>query len=124
MVRRLAEMQLAADGSRMVVFAAQIDAPVALQPPLLRLTGLDPQARYRLTMLEHPVGHHSSSVALSQGAVTLNGAALMAQGASGMVYGRNVYQHSNPASVVTALMAIIHQGVSGEEALAIYERAG
>ena len=44
------------------------------------LTGLDPQARYRLTMLEHPVGHHSSSVALSRGAVTLNGAALMAQG--------------------------------------------
>lgn len=76
----LAEMQLSADGSRMVVFAAQIDAPVALQPPLLRLTGLDPQARYRLTMLEHPVGHHSSSVALSRGAVTLNGAALMAQG--------------------------------------------
>jgi DhnA family fructose-bisphosphate aldolase class Ia len=58
------------------------------------------------------------------GPVLTKSAALMAQGASGMVYGRNVYQHSNPASVVTALMAIIHQGVSGEEALAIYQRAG
>ncbi len=76
----LAEMQMAADGSRLVVFAAQIDAPVALQPPLLRLTGLDPHATYRLSMLEHPVGHHSSSVTLSRGAVTLSGAALMAQG--------------------------------------------
>ncbi|MEN4930915.1 aldolase [Erwinia billingiae] len=58
------------------------------------------------------------------GPVLTKSAALMAQGASGMVYGRNVYQHNNPASVVTALMAIIHQGVSGEEALAIYQRAG
>lgn len=58
------------------------------------------------------------------GPVLTKSAALMTQGASGMVYGRNVYQHNNPASVVTALMAIIHQGVSGEEALAIYQRAG
>jgi len=50
-------------------------------------------------------------------------AALMAQGASGMVYGRNVYQHDNPSRVVKALMAIIHQGVSGAEALEIYHQA-
>ena len=49
-------------------------------------------------------------------------AALMAQGASGMVYGRNVYQHSNPSQVVKALMAIIHQGASGADALEIYQR--
>ena len=55
-------------------------------------------------------------------AVLEKSAALMAQGASGMVYGRNVYQHENPARVVKALMAIIHQGVSGEEALDIYQR--
>lgn len=76
----LAEMQMAADGHRLVVFAAQIDAPVAVQPPPLRLTGLDPAAHYRLTMLEHPRGHPSSVVALSRGPVTLPGAALMAQG--------------------------------------------
>ena len=55
-------------------------------------------------------------------AVLEKSAALMAQGASGMVYGRNVYQHENPARVVKALMAIIHQGVNGEEALDIYQR--
>lgn len=50
-------------------------------------------------------------------------AALMAQGASGMVYGRNVYQHDNPARVVSALMAIIHQGASGQQALERYQQA-
>ena len=49
-------------------------------------------------------------------------AVLMAQGAKGMVYGRNVYQHENPPAVVAALMAMIHQAVSGEEALDIYNR--
>ena len=49
-------------------------------------------------------------------------AALMAQGAKGMVYGRNIYQHDNPRAVVAALMAMIHQAVSGEEAWDIYNR--
>ena len=49
-------------------------------------------------------------------------AVLMAQGAKGMVYGRNVYQHENPRAVVAALMAMIHQAVSGEEAWDIYNR--
>lgn len=57
------------------------------------------------------------------GAVLEKSAALMAQGAAGMVYGRNVYQHDNPSRVVKALMAIIHQGVSGAEALEIYHQA-
>ena len=50
-------------------------------------------------------------------------ATLMQQGAKGMVYGRNVYQHPNPKAVVKALMAIIHDGASGEEAWDIYNRA-
>lgn len=57
------------------------------------------------------------------GKVLEKSAALMAQGAAGMVYGRNVYQHDNPSRVVNALMAIIHQGVSGAEALEIYHHA-
>ena len=56
------------------------------------------------------------------GPVLEKSAALMAQGASGMVYGRNVYQHSNPSQVVRALMAIIHQGASGQQALEIYRQ--
>jgi len=54
--------------------------------------------------------------------VLTKSAALMAQGASGMVYGRNVYQHDNPSRVVKALMAIIHQGASGADALEIYQQ--
>lgn len=49
-------------------------------------------------------------------------AALVAQGAKGLVYGRNIYQHSNPKAVVAALMAIIHQGVDGAAAWEIYNR--
>ncbi len=50
-------------------------------------------------------------------------AALMRQGAKGMVYGRNIYQHTNPRAVVRALMSIIHEGAGGEEAWDIYNRA-
>jgi class I fructose-bisphosphate aldolase len=48
-------------------------------------------------------------------------AALLAQGARGLVYGRNVYQHENPKRVVAALMAMIHRGVTGNEAWDIYQ---
>lgn len=47
-------------------------------------------------------------------------AALIAQGAKGLVYGRNIYQHANPRAVVAALMAIIHQGADGAAAWDIY----
>ncbi|KQX37801.1 class I fructose-bisphosphate aldolase [Variovorax sp. Varisp85] len=49
---------------------------------------------------------------------------LLDQGAVGMVYGRNVYQHANPSAVVNALMAMIHRGASAEEAWGIYESGG
>ena len=52
-----------------------------------------------------------------------NSAALMAQGAHGMVYGRNIYQHDNPQAVVAALMALIHDGATGEAAWNIYRAA-
>ncbi|WP_454702529.1 class I fructose-bisphosphate aldolase [Agrobacterium burrii] len=54
--------------------------------------------------------------------VLAKSAALMAQGANGLVYGRNIYQHDNPKAVVAALMAIIHEGAGGEEAWDIYNR--
>jgi DhnA family fructose-bisphosphate aldolase class Ia len=47
-------------------------------------------------------------------------AALLAQGARGLIYGRNVYQHADPTRVVAALMAMIHRGASGDEAWDIY----
>jgi class I fructose-bisphosphate aldolase len=44
---------------------------------------------------------------------------LMKQGASGIVYGRNVIQHRNPAGMTKALMSIVHHGASEAEALAL-----
>lgn len=42
---------------------------------------------------------------------------LMAQGASGIVYGRNVIQHEAPAKITRALMAVVHEGAAPEAAL-------
>ncbi|TXH80505.1 MAG: aldolase [Rhizobium sp.] len=55
-------------------------------------------------------------------AVFAKSAALMRQGAMGMVYGRNIYQHANPSAVVRGLMAIIHEDAGGEEAFAVYRQ--
>jgi len=46
--------------------------------------------------------------------------AYLAQGANGLVYGRNIYQQSNPARAVQAFMAMIHRGSSAAEAMKIY----
>lgn len=48
---------------------------------------------------------------------------LLDQGAVGMVYGRNVYQHKSPRAVVRALMAMIHENASAEAAWNLYEVA-
>jgi DhnA family fructose-bisphosphate aldolase class Ia len=40
----------------------------------------------------------------------------MRRGAAGIVYGRNVVQHENPGAMTRALMAVVHDGVSAEEA--------
>ena len=43
-------------------------------------------------------------------------AAVLEQGASGIVYGRKVIQHPRPAALVAALMGLLHDGLSVEEA--------
>jgi len=43
--------------------------------------------------------------------------AVIRLGASGIVYGRNVIQHERPAGMARALMAVVHDGASAEEAL-------
>jgi DhnA family fructose-bisphosphate aldolase class Ia len=50
-------------------------------------------------------------------------AAFMAQGARGLVYGRNIYQHPDMGRVTQALLAIIHDGASGSDAWALYGRS-
>ena len=44
---------------------------------------------------------------------------LMRQGAAGIVYGRNVIQHERPAHMVRALMALVHESATPEQALSI-----
>jgi DhnA family fructose-bisphosphate aldolase class Ia len=46
---------------------------------------------------------------------------LLAQGASGIVYGRNIIQHPHPDRITRALMAVVHEGLSASDALAKYD---
>ena len=41
---------------------------------------------------------------------------LIQQGAAGIVYGRNIIQHTDPAGMTRALMAIVHDGATATEA--------
>lgn len=44
---------------------------------------------------------------------------LMQQGARGIVYGRNVIQHADPAGMTKALMAIVHEGARPADVMAL-----
>lgn len=44
-------------------------------------------------------------------------AELMRQGARGIVYGRNVIHHANPAGMTKALMSVVHEGTTVADAL-------
>jgi class I fructose-bisphosphate aldolase len=47
---------------------------------------------------------------------------LMEQGIAGIVYGRNIIQHNNPAAITAALMGMVHNGKSVEESLALLRK--
>jgi DhnA family fructose-bisphosphate aldolase class Ia len=42
--------------------------------------------------------------------------ALMKQGVAGIVYGRNIIQHQNPAGMTRALMALVHDSATAQQA--------
>jgi DhnA family fructose-bisphosphate aldolase class Ia len=46
---------------------------------------------------------------------------LILQGASGIVYGRNIYKHPHPARMIRACQAVVHEGATVVQALAILE---
>lgn len=78
----IAEQQIAQDGQRFVLFAGQAQASGQILPRPLRLTGLDPQARYRVTLInpsDKPPQSRGPN-ALKSGPLTLTGRALMGQG--------------------------------------------
>jgi fructose-bisphosphate aldolase, class I len=45
--------------------------------------------------------------------------AVIEQGAAGIVYGRNIIQHANPKAITKALMGIVHEDLSVEQAMTI-----
>lgn len=47
---------------------------------------------------------------------------LMQQGAKGIVYGRNVIQHADPAGMTKALMAIVHEGAGPSDVLLLIKQ--
>lgn len=78
----IAEVQLAKNGDRFVLFAGQSVTSTQILPRPLRMTGLDPDARYRVT-LRNPgdaARHSRGPNALKDGPLTLTGAALMTAG--------------------------------------------
>jgi DhnA family fructose-bisphosphate aldolase class Ia len=46
---------------------------------------------------------------------------LIGQGARGIVYGRNVIQHQHPAGMTRALMAVVHDGATPQQAMKYLE---
>ncbi len=42
---------------------------------------------------------------------------LIQQGAAGIVYGRNVIQHKDPAGITRAFMAVVHEGATPDQAI-------
>ena len=48
---------------------------------------------------------------------------LMQQGASGIVYGRNVIQHKDPSGMTRAFMAIVHEGATPDQAVKLVNDA-
>jgi DhnA family fructose-bisphosphate aldolase class Ia len=55
----------------------------------------------------------------SEESVFLRTRELMQQGARGIVYGRNIIQHSRPRQMTRAFLAIVHQDCGVEDAMAI-----
>ena len=45
--------------------------------------------------------------------------ALLHEGVSGIVYGRNIIQHAHPAAMTRALMGVVHEGLTVDAALAL-----
>ena len=78
----IAEQQLAVDGARFVAFVGQAGTSGQIVPRPVRLTGLDPNAQYRIDLTNRDQAPRLSrgDIALATGAVTLSGQYLMSHG--------------------------------------------
>jgi alpha-galactosidase len=77
-----AELQMAAEGDRFVVFAGQAETSRQILPRPLRLTGLEPEARYEVSLLnpEDAPRQSRGPNALKSAPLTLTGRTLMTRG--------------------------------------------
>lgn len=78
----IAEAQMAPDGARFVIFAGYAESAAQILPRPLRLTGLDPEATYRVALVNpEDLGVLSRGpLALKDGALDLPGGYLMSHG--------------------------------------------
>ncbi|MEO0487500.1 MAG: alpha-galactosidase [Pseudomonadota bacterium] len=78
----LAEQQLAVDGSRFVVFSGRADTSAQIAPRPLRLTKLDPDARYHIRLVNRASapGFSRGTPVLKSEDIETSGAWLMGQG--------------------------------------------
>ncbi|WGH79640.1 alpha-galactosidase [Jannaschia ovalis] len=79
---RVAELQIAPEGDRFAVFAGQAATGRQSLPRPLRLTGLEPEARYKIALRnpQDAAGLSRGRAALSDGPLRLSGRFLMTQG--------------------------------------------
>lgn len=78
----LAEQQMTRDQNRFVVFAGRAGTSAQIAPRPLRLTGLDPNARYRVELVNRATAHRLSrgSIALKSGPIEVSGQYLLTKG--------------------------------------------
>jgi alpha-galactosidase len=78
----IAEQQLSQDKQRFVVFAGKAATGTQIMPRPLRLTGLEPDATYKIELINRDEAHHLSrrEMPLKDGPVSLSGQLLMQHG--------------------------------------------
>ena len=89
----IAEMQLAQDGSRFVIFKNQIETSAQINPRPLRLAQLDPEASYLIRLINRDQIHN-----LSRGNPILKNQKLQISGTWLMAHGINL-PYALPSSI-------------------------
>jgi alpha-galactosidase len=89
----IAEMQLAQDGSRFVIFKNQIETSAQINPRPLRLAQLDPEASYLIQLINRDQIHN-----LSRGNPVLKNQKLQMSGTWLMAHGINL-PYALPSSI-------------------------
>jgi len=105
--------------------ATLVRQAVELGADIIKVDPAEPMERFaEVVEIAHPIpvlvrggGKVTTKQLLERTAIA------MKVGARGVVYGRNVVQHQDPASLIAALAAIVHQGKSVDEALSLVKES-